>query len=287
MTRPSPAATARTLLFVPGNREDRFAKALAAGADLVVFDLEDAVPADEKARARELVVRAVQAASAPVAVRINGVDTKWHTDDVAALRDTPAHLMLPKAERASDIAGLGIDDASARSVIALIETPLGIAQAVELASAPGVARLAFGSLDFAAALGISPDDRTALLFARSQLVIGSGASQLNGPIDGVTQNVRESEAVVDDMDYAQSLGFTGKLCIHPAQLEPTTQSLQPSDEEVAWAQRIMAAVDAPDFAQGGVVVVDGRMVDAPVVKRAEAVLAYSSPSSGVKFKSFI
>lgn len=271
------AATARTMLFVPGNRDDRFAKALVAGADLVIFDLEDAVPAEDKARARDLVARAVASAKVPVAVRINGVDTEWHHDDVASLAASPAHLMLPKAERPSDIKGLGLDPNEPRAVIALIETPLGIANATELAMEPGVARLAFGSLDYAASLGISPNDRTALLFARLQLVNSSGAAKLNGPIDGVTQDVREAAVTLDDMEYSKSLGFTGKLCIHPAQLEPTVEALLPSEEEVAWAKTIVAAAGS-----GGVVVVDGRMVDAPVVKRAEIIMAHSNTWSDAK-----
>lgn len=266
-------ATARTLLFVPGNRPDRFDKALDAEADLVVFDLEDAVPVEDKDSAREQVVEAVRRTDRPVMVRINGADTRWHRADAAAVIDAGAHVMLPKAELPQMIEALGIPDGSPITVTALIETPLGVLEALAIARTPGVARLAFGSLDFAAALGIDPDHREALAAARAQLVLASAAAGIAGPIDGVTQAVRDPEALHSDVSYAKALGFSGKLCIHPAQIERSARVFAPTAEERVWANNVLDAVADSVSCGGGVAVVDGKMVDAPVLKRAQSIIS--------------
>ena len=271
--RADAVATARTFLFVPGNRPDRFEKALRAGADTVVFDLEDAVPADEKERARDLVVAAVRATKRPVVVRINGADTPWHADDARAVVDAGAHIMLPKAESTEQIQSLAIPSNSAIAVIALIETPLGVLNAVAIAEVAEVSRLAFGSLDFAAALGVDPDHRAALAAARSQLVLASAAAGLVGPVDGVTQAVRDTDALSSDVQYAKALGFAGKLCVHPAQPECAARLLEPSAEEISWATRVLEATSVTEAGRGGVAILDGRMIDPPVIRRAEFIMA--------------
>ena len=156
-------------------------------------------------------------------------------------------------------------------VIALVESALGIVRAHELASAAGVSRLAFGHLDYAVDLG-SGNGREAVLLARSTLVIASRAAGLPGPIDGVTTALDDAAVLTDDLAYARDLGLTGKLLIHPKQVEPTHAAHRPSDEEVAWAQRVIEAAAA-----GGAVRVDGDMVDAPVVARAHDILTRGAP----------
>jgi len=263
-------ADAATLLFVPGDRPERFAKALAARADAVVIDLEDAVAPDDKDAARTVVAEWLAAdTDSAVAVRINADGTQWHRDDLTALAGTGATVMVAKAERpralADSIAALGPDG----DVIALIETARGVLSAADLAALPGVRRLAIGTFDLAAELGVDPDDRDALATARRTLVLASAAAGLAGPIDGVTASVDDAVRIADDVGYARRLGFAGKLCIHPRQIPPVAAAMRPSDAEVAWATKIGAAIAANP---GAVTVVDGKMVDKPVIDRATRIL---------------
>lgn len=269
---------ARTFLFVPGNRPDRFAKAEAAGADVVVIDLEDAVAPDDKDAARSDVAQWLSSGHAAV-VRINGADTQWFDGDIAMLaavginnpagaaEGVGAGAMLAKAE-ASEIVSR-VATASNAPVIPLIETAVGVLNAPGIAATPGVARIAFGAIDFAAELGVDPDDREALLHARSTLVLASAAARVASPVDGVTTALRDAEKLTDDVGYAARIGLRGKLCIHPSQVAAVHDRLAPTDDEVAWARRIVDATRA----DGSAVAVDGHMVDPPVVARAQQILA--------------
>ncbi|QIX25561.1 CoA ester lyase [Nocardioides sp. JQ2195] len=268
------AATARTLLFVPGDRPERFDKAAAAGADLVVLDLEDAVAPDAKDKARDAVVDWLRATTTPSAVRINAVDSPWHAADLAALgvvvgSGRECAVMLPKAQDPTLVAGTVAALGDGAAVVALLETARGILRAEQIAAVPGVCRLAIGTYDLASELGVDPDEPVAMAAARGALVLASAAAGLVGPVDGVTGDVRDSERLVADVRRAAALGFAGKLCIHPAQVVPTATTLAPDADEVAWAERIVAAAEA---AGDGVILVDGRMVDRPVVDRARHIL---------------
>ncbi|RPH67325.1 MAG: CoA ester lyase [Burkholderiales bacterium] len=259
--------TARSLLFVPGARPDRFDKALAAGADAVVVDLEDAVAPADKARAREA-VSAWLAAQHAVIVRINGADTAWFTDDLAlAGRPGVAAVMLPKAERAEDLAE--VLRAGARAVLPLIESAAGMAALPAIAGARGVQRLAFGSIDFQVDLGMRDAHEDELLFFRSQLVLASRLAGLLPPVDGVSTAIDDAERLRDDVLRARRLGFGGKLCIHPRQVAGVNRHFAPSDAERDWAQRVL---DAAAASRGAAVAVDGKMVDKPVILRAQAIL---------------
>lgn len=255
-------------LFVPGHRPDRFEKAAASGADAIILDLEDAVPAEQKDEARAA-IRA-DFTALPVYLRINAAGTSWHEADLRALARSPfAGLILPKAE-----AGQALDEVlriaalSGMAVIALIESARGLADARRLAAMEGIARLAFGSIDFAADLGMA-HTRDALLAARSELVLASRLAGLAAPIDGVTTSITDKALITDDARYAHDLGFGGKLCIHPQQITPALEGFAPAPEEIAWAQRVLASGD-------GAVAVDGAMVDEPVRIRARAILARAS-----------
>ena len=271
------AGAARTWLFVPGDRPERFAKAAAAGPDVVVVDLEDAVAPAHKDAARAHVIDWLPRAGVTVAVRINAAGTTWHDADVAALAALggPSLVMLPKADRPETVATVlaALPDGSA--VVALVETALGVARAIDLARSPGVVRLAFGSYDLAAELGVDPDHAPALAPARGNLVLASAVGGLAGPIDGVTGDVRDHERLTADVTAAAALGFAGKLCIHPSQVAPAAAALAPSPDEVAWAERVLAAAT-----EDGVALVDGRMVDAPVVARARRIVSLNRPTPG-------
>lgn len=255
--------SARSFLFVPGNRPERFDKAVSSGADIVVIDLEDAVAPADKPAAREHARTWLRAGNAAM-VRVNGIDTTWHEDDLALITETSAAAMLPKAENRSCIARFG----PAAVVVALIETAAGVAAAAEVCSAPGVQRVAFGSVDLGAQLAISPTDREAMLHARSSLVFASAAAGLAAPIDGVTTVLTDPQVTADDVTYARRLGLTAKLCIHPSQVATVHGALAPSDAEIAWARKVIAASD-PD---GAATAVDGQMVDRPVLLRAQGIL---------------
>jgi len=256
---PSP----RSYLFVPADRPERIAKALASGADAVIVDLEDAVAPAAKDAAREALRGWLAQADRRVVVRINGVDTPWFGADRALCRDAGvAAVMLPKAERAGDLAFEG------KPVLPLIETAAGIDALREIARAPGVERMVFGSIDFQLDLGIAGDGEELLLF-RSQLVLASRLAGLAPPVDGVSPAIDDTAALQADALRARRLGFGAKLCIHPRQVDVVNRALGPSDEELAWARRVL---EASEKAGGAAVAVDSRMVDRPVILRAQALL---------------
>ena len=257
---------ARSLLFVPGSRPDRFEKALAAGANAVIIDLEDAVAPADKERARED-VSAWLAPHRAVMVRINGADNAWFGDDLALCRRPGvAAVMLPKAERAEDIAALR--GAGAATVLPLIESAAGMAALTAIAAAPGVQRLVFGSIDFQVDLGMRDALEDELLFFRSQLVLASRLAGLQAPVDGVSTAIDDADQLRDDVLRARRLGFGGKLCIHPRQVASVNRHFAPSAAERAWAQRVL---DAAAASGGAAIAVDGKMVDKPVILRAQAI----------------
>ncbi len=261
-------AAARSLLFVPGSRPDRFAKAAAACADLVVVDLEDAVLPGEKAGAREAVTTWLNGPGS-AAVRVNGTRSPEHAADVAALVGAPGLLavVVPMVEDPAALVAAHDRLGGAVPLVALVETAIGVQRCSELAGATGVARLAFGHLDLSADTGSALSDR-ALLFARSTLVIASAAARLPGPVEGVTTDVDDSSVAGAEALLARELGFTGKFCVHPRQVEAVNTAFAPTQDEIDWAERVLQVGRA-----AGAVAVDGQMVDAPVIARAESVMA--------------
>ena len=260
-----------TYLFVPGNRPERFDKALSSGADAVILDLEDAVSADDKTSARGHVVdwgRAHATDVERIVVRINGATTPWFDADVAAVADAGLwRVMLPKAETAAHvdavIRALGAD----ARVLALIETALGVRDVGRVAEARGVDRLAFGTLDYGVDLDLSGDER-GLIHAASQIAIASRCAGLASPVTGVTAAIGDDQRLLADLAFARALGFGAKLCIHPRQIAVIREALVPSAVELDWARRVVAAAESAH----GAVQVDGRMVDRPVVLRARGIL---------------
>ncbi|UKY48070.1 HpcH/HpaI aldolase/citrate lyase family protein [Streptomyces inhibens] len=258
-------ATARSLLFVPGHRPDRFDKAASSGADLVVIDLEDAVAAEDKDRARDNAVAWLALGNQAI-VRINPPGTPWSEADLSAAADHGCPVMAPEAEDPAVLADLAARTAGRCDLILLIETALGMERAHEVCTTPGVARAAFGNVDLAGQLGVAHDDHAALAYARAKLVLASAAAGICPPIDGVTTAVRDTDVLTTDIARARRLGFTGKLCIHPAQLPAVADGFAPSAEELHWARAVLHAGDS-------VTTVDGQMVDKPLLERARRVLA--------------
>ena len=276
----APLALARTFLFVPADRPERHARALATGAGGVIVDLEDAVAPERKAAAREALATSFAALPAAdrqrLLIRINASGTPWHEADRAAAAGLAAQgliagVVLPKAERADDLGRLAEAVGSTAWLVPLVESAAGLAAVDELAAAPQVLRLAFGNLDFQADLGLACQaDEAELVPVRLALLLASRRAGLPAPIDGVTPDWRDAQRLAADTARARRGGFGAKLCIHPDQVAPVHAALGPSADELAWARRVMAAMHA---AGGGVVSLDGRMVDAPVVRLAERWLA--------------
>lgn len=262
------AASARSFLFVPGDRPERFSKAEASGADIIIIDLEDAVSAPVKHAAR---INAVAWLSThpEAAVRINSIGTEDFGRDVDALDGHSLTVVLAKTERAAHVREIRRLLPSS-TIVALIETANGVLNAPKIAQA-GANRLALGNVDLATELGVDPADRTALLFARGALVLASAAARIPGPIDGVTTDLRNPEVIASDSRYAASLGFAGKLCIHPAQVDAARAAFSPTEAELDWAHGIMQALETAG-PEAGALALNGHMIDAPVVERASRIL---------------
>ena len=264
-------AEAISFLFVPGDRPERFDKALASSADAVIVDLEDAVSpaAKDAARAALDTWLAARPGDAPgVVLRCNGTDTPWFEADLALARHAGvAAVMLPKSESPAAIARV----TAARTglaVIALIESAAGLAQVRAIAATPGVQRLAFGSIDLQVDLGLRDALEDELLPWRLELVLASRLAGIASPIDGVTTAIADEERLATDLQCAKRLGFGAKLCIHPKQVAAARAGLRPSAQECDWAQRVLAAAGSSG---GAAMAVDGKMVDKPVLLRAEAI----------------
>lgn len=266
-------SAARTFLFVPGDRPERFDKAAASGADIVVIDLEDAVAPAAKPAAREA-VRAWLSTGKDVVVRINAAGTEWFEEDLELGKEGGLlGFMLPKAQAGATLERV----ASLKPTIALIESAAGVATVQEVARVQGVERLAFGTIDLALDLETSCED--VLLVVGTQIVVASRSSGIAPPIDGVTVSFKDPSRVEEAMRSARKRGFGAKLCIHPAQLPPVRHAFSPTSEELEWARRI---VDADRASGGGAVALDGEMVDKPVVARAYRVLADAEASEAAR-----
>ena len=276
----SPLALARTFLFVPGDRPERYTRALASSAGAVIVDLEDAVAPERKDTARTQIAEGFAAlpgdAHGRLLVRMNAADTPWHADDRAlvarlAAQRLVAGVVLPKAERATDLAALAQVVGPATALLPLIESVAGLDAADALAASPQVLRLVFGHLDFQADAGMAcGPDEAELVPVRLSLVLASRRAGLEPPVDGITADWRDAARLTAEASRARRGGLGAKLCIHPEQVAVVEAAFTPSADELTWARRVRDAVRA---AGGGVVNVDGRMVDGPVVKLAERLLA--------------
>ncbi|WP_433705302.1 HpcH/HpaI aldolase/citrate lyase family protein [Paraburkholderia sacchari] len=269
---------ARSLLFVPATRPERFAKALDSGADCIIVDLEDAVAEGSKDSAREQLAQHLPqltpAQLARTMVRVNAVGTPWHEADIALLRvwaERGVTVMCPKSEDAGALRDLAQKLGDAACIVALIESLAGLDAADALAREPQVVRLAFGHLDFQLDLGMrATAEEPELAFARNALVAASRRARLPAPIDGVTTDTGDAARLATDARRARAFGFGGKLCIHPAQVAGVNEALGHTEAEAAWARRVLEEAAKHG---GEAFSLDGRMVDLPVIRAAEAIVA--------------
>lgn len=251
--------TARTALFAPANRPDRARKALDGAAELVILDLEDAVAPDAKDLARQLLLDVLASPSARefTVVRVNHPASDAGAADLAALEGTGVAVMIPKITADTPLP-------ADVPVIGLVETAAGVRDLHAIAARKGIERLALGAVDLSAELGCASDSAT-IDAVRAQLVVASAAAGLPAPLESPCVNFRDTEVVAGAAGRARRDGFGGMLCIHPAQLEPVTEAFRPSEEEVAWAQKVLAV---GDDASG----LDGEMIDRPVLLRAQRIM---------------
>lgn len=265
------SAIIRTALFVPATRPERIPKALATGADAVIVDLEDAIAENQKSEARANLDEFLKThPQARVLVRINA---PGHPEQAADLALCARHVgvvgvLLPKVESAVQVAlavGCG------KPVWPIIESARGLAHLAEIAHAKGVERLSFGALDLGLDLGLASGTAGAeriLDQARYAVLLQSRLADLAPPLDSVFPDIKNLHGLAQAVADARDMGFGGLLCIHPSQVAVVHETLMPSVEELDWAQRILAAGASGD----GVFVVDGQMVDAPVIGRARRLL---------------
>jgi citrate lyase subunit beta/citryl-CoA lyase len=259
----------RSVLFVPGNRPELAAKAPRSGPDAVVLDLEDAVPPAGKVEARAAVREAAASLSGvvPVWVRVNPPGTRWFTDDAAALPAGLAAVVVPKLETADEVDQVTVA-LHGRPVVAGIETVRGVADAREVLRSPVVACY-FGAEDYIADLGgVRTPRNVEVGWARQYVAV---AARLAGvaALDMVTIDFRDGDRFSAEAREARTLGYAGKMCIHPGQVGLAHEAFRPTDDEIDWARRLLAAFDA---AGGDTISFEGQMVDEPVAARARAIL---------------
>lgn len=291
-TGPAGLRLRRSVLFTPGTRGDRIEKALSSGtADVVVADLEDAVAPEEKEEARQGVRAALDSApqdadgSGPErCVRINTWGGPWAARDLEAVMPArPDVIVLPKAERRAHLVVLdatlshleqvhGITRGSTR-VMPIIETARGVLEAPALAAAPRVVALAFGAEDLAADAGLRRT-RAAheVFYARSRVALAAAASRVDA-IDQVFVDLDDVDGIGEEARFARTLGYRGKMVLHPKQVAPVHTAFTPSDEEVIAARRLVEAVRDAEVGTGGVLRFEGRMIDVPLIQQARRVLA--------------
>jgi citrate lyase subunit beta / citryl-CoA lyase len=273
---PTPA---RSWLFTPGDRADRFANARDSGADAMILDWEDAVAPAAKAEARTAVLDWLNSSTPGPAVwvRINDRRSDYWNDDLTALASAPAHrlagVLLPMTQSRRDIADTAARLRGAIAIVALIETALGVESATEIARTPGVLALALGSADLRLDVGLG-DDATGWIYPRSRLVFASRAAGLRAPIDGPEIRLDDVDAVRRSATHARALGFGAKLCLHPRQIAAVNEAFGYDQRQRSWAQRVVAAADT---SSGAAVRVDGEMVDRPRLALARRILA-STPT---------
>ena len=261
------------LLFCPADRPDRYAKALAA-ADGVILDLEDAVSADNKDAARAALASTLLD-PARVIVRVNPAGTAEHAADLAALRPTGyRRIMLAKAETGAQLAELG----GAWQVVALCETARGVVNASEIAAAPNVIALMWGAEDLIASMRGRTSRysdgryRDVALHARSTVLLAAAAHG-KPAIDSVYVDIPDLDGLAAESEDAAASGFALKACIHPSQVAVIRRAFQADDAQVAWARRVLEAARDGDARDKGAIKVDGQMIDAPLIRQAEAILA--------------
>lgn len=269
----------RSVLYLPANRPSAIVKARTLDADAVILDLEDAVQPEAKADARAAAAAAALAGGwdgKRLFLRVNGIGTPWHGDDMAAAHgDGFAGIVVPKVDSAAE-AQMLVAQAAGRPVLAMIETPAAVLNAAAIAAVPGVAALVAGMADLAKALGCGADaERRPLLYSLSAIVLAARAAGI-ACLDGVCTEFRNEAAFRAEAAQGKLLGFDGKTLIHPAQVDPCNDVFSPSVAAVAQAHAMISAYEAALAAGRGVATLDGQMIEVLHVEQARRLLARAS-----------
>ncbi|MFF2319283.1 HpcH/HpaI aldolase/citrate lyase family protein [Arthrobacter sp. NPDC058097] len=266
-------SSAISYLFVPASRPERYGRALAAGADRVIIDLEDAVaPEDKDSSLKQLIAALSAGMDAPVHVRINADDSFLFERDLAALAALPevaraglSGVVLPKVEDPASVMRIRKLLGEEIELVALVESALGLSRVRSIARTPGLSRLALGAVDLSFDLDAEIASAT-IDHAYATLVLESRLAGLPAPIASPPLSIQDPEGIETGARRLRSLGLTAQLCIHPAQVEPIHAGFLPSDELLVWAQNVLTS-------DAGAAQIDGQMVDKPVRDRAKRILA--------------
>ncbi len=288
----------RSALFVPGNQPDRVDKAVATIADRVIIDLEDAVAISQKAQTRALVRdKVIDHKDRRVLARINGLETDFIMGDLeAVVVNELGGLMLPKTENShqvGEIDRLLVDlekkqglAAGNTAVILLVESALGVQNIFQITSAAAELNreflIALGAADYALDMGIEiTKDGAELIYPRSRIALACRAAGIAQALDTPFMiDLKDIEALKDDAARAKKLGFQGKLCIHPNQIEPVHLIFTPTAEEISFARRVVETFEAEEAGGSAAILVDGKFVDYPVVERARRILQLAAIIDG-------
>jgi citrate lyase subunit beta/citryl-CoA lyase len=287
----------RTALFVPGNRPDRVDKAVNTAADVVIIDLEDAVPYSQKKETRPVVrEKILNYQERPVLVRINALGTEFFQEDLkAVVVEGLACIMVPKVETAAQIEEInqGLLEMEAKkgmqpggvSIIPLIESSLAVENVFQIVSQrtdpERLFTVAFGAADFSLDMGFEIT-RTGeeLLYPRARIAVACRAAGVEPPLDTPFMiDLKDPEALEADIKRARQLGYQGKLCIHPNQVDICNQLFSPSKEEIQYAQKVIQAFDEAEAGGSGAIQLEGKFVDYPVVEQARRILKIASKIS--------
>ena len=276
----------RSVLYSPGSRDRALEKAKELPADAIIFDLEDAVAVEEKVNARALLAERLAEGgygNRPLIVRINGMDTPWGAQDLAAMMEIgPEAILLPKVGSAADVAAVAaMLDAHPRTagtqIWAMMESPVGILNAAEIARAPRMAGFVMGTNDLAKDLGCRT--RGAMHMALQHCLLAARAAGIVC-VDGVYNAFRDEEGLARECAEGRDFGFDGKTLIHPAQIGIANAAFAPSEAEIELARRQIAAYEEAVARGEGVAVVDGQIVENLHVDTARATLAKAGAIAG-------
>ena len=280
----------RTALFVPGNRPDRVDKAVTTAADVVIIDLEDAVPYALKAQTRPLVREKIkQHNKQNMLVRVNGLETEFFNVDLEELVvNDLSHIIIPKIERPAHIreANRRLSEVEEKngiplgsiSIIALIESALGVENAFRIVSEKTepnrLFTVAFGAADFGLDMGIEiTKTGEEIAYPRARLALACRAAEIKPPLDTPFMiDLNDLEALEADANRAKQFGFQGKLCIHPRQVEICNRVFSPTKEEIEYAEKVVQAFAEAESSGTAAIQVDGKFVDYPVVERSRRIL---------------
>ncbi|SDI30820.1 HpcH/HpaI aldolase/citrate lyase family protein [Lutimaribacter saemankumensis] len=270
----------RSVLYIPGSKERALDKARGLPVDAIIFDLEDAVTPDAKIEARDTLRDALAqggyGARARI-IRINGMDTEWGKGDVEALKDADCDaFLLPKVNSAADVQALADLLGNGKPIWAMIETPLGVLNALEIAAHPQLSGFVAGTNDLAKELNCRfRADRLPMMTALQQMLLAARAYGVIA-IDGVYNQFKDEDGLRAECEQGRDLGFDGKTLIHPAQVDVTNECFSPSEAEIDLARRQIEAFEEVERTGQGVAVVDGKIVENLHVETAKKILAMAS-----------